>query len=48
MDTSDFGVEALSADQWDCMQSAPRGKILVGLVVFELNSDPKDFDLEFE
>ena len=47
MDTGDFGAEALSVDQWDRMQSTPRGNILVGLVVVESDSNPKDFDLEF-
>jgi hypothetical protein len=47
VDTGDFGVEALLLDQWDRMQFSPRGKSLVGLVVVELDSTPKDFDLEF-
>ena len=47
MDTGDFGVEALSVDQWDRMQFSPREKILVAPVVVELGSNPKDCDLEF-
>ena len=48
MDTGDFGAEALSVDQWDHMQSAPKGKTLAGSVVAEYDSNPKDCDLEFE
>jgi hypothetical protein len=48
VDTGDFRAEALSVDQWDCMQSIPRGKILIGLAVAETDSNPKDFDLESE
>jgi hypothetical protein len=44
--TGDFGVEALSVNQWVRMQFAPREKILVVPVVVESGSNPKDFDLE--
>ena len=44
--TGDFGVEALSVDQWVCMQFSPREKILVVPMVVESGSNPKDFDLE--
>jgi hypothetical protein len=45
--TGDFGVEALSVNQWVHMQFSPRETILVAPVVVKLGDNPKDFDFEF-